>query len=128
DAGVAIRVATGRPTRPSTHCSHTPAENFRPGERLSVVLEIPPTAGEVVPRSIRLWYRHVDQAERWTSAEMSGDGGRYAGAIPAEYTDSRYALEYYFELRDENGVAWMCPGFNQTLSNRPYFTVSRAKA
>ena len=128
DAGAAIRVATGRPRRPSTHCSHTPAENFRPGERLSVVLEIPPTVGEVVPRSIRLWYRHVDQAERWTSAEMSGDGGRYAGAIPAEYTDSRYALEYYFELRDENGVAWMCPGFNQTLSNRPYFTVSRGKA
>jgi len=56
---------------------------------------------------------------------MSGDSGRYTGAIPAGYTDSRYALQYYFELRDKTGTAWMFPGFNETLSSQPYFTVSR---
>ena len=125
DAAAAIRAATGRLTRPSVSAAHTPAQSFRPGADLPVALQVSNAGGQVVPRSVRLWYRHVDQAERWTSAEMSGDSGRYTGAIPAGYTDSRYALQYYFELRDKTGAAWMFPGFNETLSNQPYFTVSR---
>jgi hypothetical protein len=70
----------------------------------------------------------VDQAERWTSAQMTGGPGRYTAAIPAEYTQSPYALQYYFELRDPQGQAWTVPGFNETLSNQPYFVVHRRQS
>jgi hypothetical protein len=73
--------------------------------------------------SVSLCYRHVNQAERWKSAAMSGQDGHFSGAIPAEYTDSEYPLQYYFELKDEESSAWLFPGFNQTLSNQPYFAV-----
>jgi hypothetical protein len=56
---------------------------------------------------------------------MSGQNGRFSGAIPAEYTNSEYPLEYYFELKDQRGSAWLYAGFNKTLSNQPYFAVYR---
>jgi hypothetical protein len=59
------------------------------------------------------------------SAEMNHNAGRYTGTIPAEYTQSEYPLQYYFELQDRKGAAWMHPGFNKTFSNQPYFAVSR---
>ena len=77
---------------------------------------------------MRLYYRHVDQAERWTSVEMSHQNGHYAGAIPAEYTMSEFALQYYFGADDGKGRAWLYPGFNKTLSNQPYFAVYKRKA
>jgi hypothetical protein len=59
------------------------------------------------------------------SAEMNHDAGRYTGTIPAEYTQSEYPLQYYFELQYRKGAASMYPGFNKTFSNQPYFAVSR---
>jgi hypothetical protein len=72
--------------------------------------------------SVRLHYRHVNQAERWRSVEMLGDG-RFAAAIPADYTASPFPLEYYFELRDSNGGAVLFPGLAPDFSNQPYYAV-----
>ncbi len=119
----AIQIATGRPSRPSVPCVHTPPSSFRPGEALTLTIE-PSTSA---PKSMRLYYRHVNQAERWVSQEMSNRNGRYAGAIPAEYTNFLYSLQYYFELSDGT-VAWMYPGFNKTLSNQPYFAIHKRTA
>ena len=122
-AASALQTIKGRPTRPSLSCEHTPPESFRPGKPLSLTLLTSPSAAGVVPASVRLMYRHVTQAERWTSVETTSAGGRYTGTIPAEYTNSEYPLEYYFVLEDGKGAAWMFPGFNSTLSNQPYFAV-----
>jgi hypothetical protein len=116
-----MRAVTNRISRPGAQCSHKPPDLFRPGQPLSLSLGIAPSA--VGLSSVTLCYRHVNQAERWKSATMSGQDGNFAGAIPAEYTDSEYPLQYYFELKNEEGSAWLYPGFSETLSNQPYFEV-----
>jgi hypothetical protein len=125
NAPIAVQMANGRPNRPIASCVHRQPDDFRPGQPLSVSIEVSPSGGGTHPTAIRLFYRHVDQAERWTSAEMNHEDDRYTGTIPAEYTQSEYPLQYYFELQDGKGAAWMYPGFNKTFSDQPYFAVSR---
>ncbi len=117
----AIRAATGRPDRPSAQCTHRPPSSFHPGQPLSLSLVIP----GVVTTSVRLYYRHVDQAERWLSVEMQRSHDEYAAAIPGDYTKSDYPLQYYFELQRGTDSAWLYPAFNSTLSNQPYYAVSK---
>jgi hypothetical protein len=74
----------------------------------------------------RLYYRRVTQAERYESTEMQLRDGHYRATIPADYTDSHYPLEYYFELKQGPDSAWLYPGFGVDLTNQPYFVVRRA--
>ncbi len=123
-----IRAATGRPQQPVVKCSHLPPESFTPGRMLSLSLAVSGGGGGASVSSVRLYYRHVNQAERWSVMEVSRENGVYAAAIPADYTQSPYPLQYYFELEDDRGRAWMYPGFNATLSNQPYFAVWKRSA
>jgi hypothetical protein len=59
---------------------------------------------------------------------MQANGTVFSAEIPAEYTQSPYALEYCFELRAKNGAAWLAPGFNAALSSQPYYAVARKGA
>ena len=121
EAKRAVEYATGKPSRPSVPATHTPAESFVAGAPLDVVLEL----GKGVDAddiTVRLRYRHVDQAERWQWLEMDRGERSYRGTIPEDYTHSAFPLEYLFELKRGN-EAWMYPGFNATLSNQPYFAV-----
>lgn len=105
---------------------HTPPESFVPGDALElklVVSSAPFGDGLKSVRSVRIRFRHVNQAERWKVLDANGENGVFVAAIPPEYTKSEFALEYYFELSDAGGVEQMYPGFNQTLSNQPYFAV-----
>jgi hypothetical protein len=70
----------------------------------------------------------VNQAERWVSVEMKNEGSKYLAAIPGDYTQSVYPLEYYFELSRGRESAWLHPAFNATLSNQPYYSISRRSA
>ena len=65
-----------------------------------------------------MYYRHVNQAERWRVVEMQQTNGIYQAVIPADYTDSKYPLEYYFCDLGE-----LSPGFGDDLSGTPYFVV-----
>jgi len=105
--------------------SHTPPAKFTPGEPLALKLVISDREGIPRMRSVRLCYRHVNQAERWKTIDATRDQGAYTAAIPGEYTESKFALEYYFELEDGKGVQWMYPGFNKSFSNQPYFAVCK---
>jgi hypothetical protein len=115
----AVQEALSRPQRAMVACRHTPADRFRPGEPLAVELSLEKGNG----RSILLHYRHVNQAERWKKTEMQARDNRYSAAIPAAYTQSAYALQYYFELRDATNPPRLYPGFQPDLSNQPYFLV-----
>jgi hypothetical protein len=119
NAAGAIRAATGIPKRPSVPSTHTPPSTFQPGQPLSLTLQV-----QGGPSAVRLYYRHVDQAERWVSVEMKKSGEGYTAAIPGDYTNSAFALQYYFELQRED-VAWLYPAFNSTLSNQPYYAISK---
>jgi hypothetical protein len=112
----------GTPERPVLACVHKPPQSFDAGAllALSVAALVP---DEVV--SIRLHYRHVDQAERWKRVEMKGHGGSFTGAIPADYTTAEFPLEYYFDLAGKSEATRLEPAFNETLSNQPYYAVMR---
>jgi hypothetical protein len=106
------------PPRPSTLVRHTPPPSFRPGQPLALAVEAKGVD------AVGLFYRHTNQAEAWRSEEMGASGGVHRAAIPAEYTDSPFLVQYYFELRaGAPPVAWRHPAFNATWSNPPYFLV-----
>ena len=121
--GLAIKEALGRPRRGSVDCRHTPPARFRPGAQMGVELVLEKGAKLA---EARLYYRHVNQAERYESADMEARDNRYRAIIPASYTESPYPLEYYFELRQAPDKAWLYPGFAPDLANQPYFVVRRA--
>jgi hypothetical protein len=116
-AQAAIRKATTPSPRPSIAASHTPPESFHPGSDLALTLTTPASVDEAI-----LWYRHVNQGERWLSVPMQRSGGTHSAIIPDTYTDSPYPLQYYFELHTATS-ATLRPPFNPTLSNQPYYTV-----
>ncbi|HUI54626.1 MAG TPA: hypothetical protein VLY04_06620, partial [Bryobacteraceae bacterium] len=112
----AIRAAMEQPRRVSV--KHTPPGGFQPGNSVSIDLR----PGAPVA-SARLHYRRVNQAERWQTLDMVSDGPGFKAAIPADYTRSPYALEYYFELRRDAATTWLHPGFAANLDNQPYFVL-----
>jgi hypothetical protein len=124
----AIVAATERPARPDIECVHAPPANFEPGAPLTLAISVPQQAIEPAIAAIFLHYRHVDQAERWQRVEMQASGVNFSAAIPGAYTQSKFALQYRFEVRAKSGAAWLVPGFNATLSSQPYYALMRSGA
>ena len=116
----AMARASGRPARPTFSCTHTQPRAFQPGRAVSLTLKV-----SAASPGVTLRYRHVNQAERWLSAAMRNEGQTYHAAIPAAYTQSAFALQYYFHLA-QDGSAGLYPGFNEVFANQPYFVVTRA--
>jgi hypothetical protein len=116
----AVAQATGHPSRASLKCTHNPPRGFQPGKPVGLALTVQSTP----PTAVTLHYRLVNQAERWQSIEMEHEGRSFKSAIPAAYTQSPFALQYYFELRQGPGAS-LYPGFNEVFANQPYFVLSR---
>jgi hypothetical protein len=121
-AAAIVEVLT-RPNRRPAACTHRPPSGFRPKEALEIGIRV---AEERTIASVRLYYRHVNQAERYQSIEMESRNNAYRASIPGSYTDSPYPLEYYFEFKERPDKAWLYPGFAENLANLPYFVVRRA--
>jgi hypothetical protein len=119
----AIAEVLGRPRRPASRCRHDAPETFVPGKDLELTISVQEPAS---PSSVRIHYRHANQAERYEVAEMRLHGGAYRATIPAAYTGGRFPLQYYFELRPDSGPALLYPGFMPDLANVPYFVVRQA--
>jgi hypothetical protein len=75
----------------------------------------------------RLHYRHVNQAEEYQVALMETAPGGWRQTIPAAYTESPFALLYFFDVRDSSGRAWLYPGLDADVSNQPYFVLRRVR-
>jgi hypothetical protein len=91
---------------------------LRPGQPLELAI-----APAKRLATVRLYYRHVNQAERYESVEMTAAGSRWQATIPGAYTAGAYPIEYYFELRESPAKATMHPGFGAGRANQPYFVV-----
>jgi hypothetical protein len=115
----AIARASGRPSRLSFPCSHTPPGSYQPGKAVAIALRV-----TGAPSSVTLRYRQVNQAERWQSVPMQQEGKAYRAEIPAPYTESPFALQYYFQLQ-QGPTGALYPGFNEVFANQPYFVVNR---
>ena len=119
NVGKAMQEAIGRPIRLSAVCRHIQPAGLKTGQPLNIELTVEKTL-----LSVLLYYRHVNHAERYETAEMQLQGNRYIASVPAAYTDSPYPLQYYFELKEGPDKAWLYPGFNADLMNQPYFVIS----
>jgi hypothetical protein len=117
---LAITAVMERPKRASMFCQHNQPKRFNVGEPMDIKLSLEKAVGSVI-----LTYRHVNHAERWETMEMQQVGKSYRAAIPADYTNSQYPLQYYFELRENSGHACLYPGFTENLTNQPYFVVRK---
>ncbi len=120
--GAAIVEVLGRPRREVAACDHRPPARFRAKEAVPIAIAVEKDRKLV---SARLHYRHVNQAERYRSAAMDVHDNVCRASIPADYTDSPYPLQYYFEFREGPAKAWLYPGFAAALANQPYFVLRR---
>ncbi len=120
-SSVSLGDLTAPAKRESIELEHTPASHFVPGQPLEIAVAVP--GGTPQSLGVRIYYRHVDQAERYESIDMSADGHRFTAAIPANYTHSKYPLQYYFEIRRTAEIAWIFPGLGNNLQNQPYFVI-----
>jgi len=109
------------PKRGPLPCQHTPPASYVPGKTVDLGIAV----REGLTRAT-MWYRHVNQAERWTAADMTAAADAWHGSIPAAYTASPFPLQYYFEFRAAPDQGWIYPGFNEDLSNQPYILLQRA--
>ena len=109
------------PPSPDDVCSHTPPSTFRKGDAISLELAVSNAQQPIA--AVRVHYRRVDQSESHVIADMKKSEGKYLAAIPPDYTDTPYPLQYWFELRDASGHAWFWPGLAPDLSNQPYFVL-----
>ena len=96
------------------------AETFKTGEPLEIKISIEQTIESVV-----LYYRHVNHAERFKTVEMQRTNKSYRATIPADYTDTLYPLQYYFEVREKPDNAWLYPGLTVNLTQQPYFILRK---
>ncbi len=116
-AAAAIATVTGRPSRPAAAATHNPPGIFAPGAALNLSVNV-----DASTTAAKLYYRHVNQAEKWQSVDMTKSGNSFQASIPAAYTQTVYALQYYFGLTKGNTGA-LLPGFDSTLANQPYYVV-----
>jgi len=99
--------------------AHAPPATFTRGSPLRLQM-----TGDA--RSVRLWYRHVNQAESFQQMEMQSDDSIFSVAVPGQYTDSPFPLQYYFEIFTAAGEASLHPGLGPDFAGQPYFVVSQA--
>jgi hypothetical protein len=115
----AIREVNKPQQRIFATCRHTPAKIFHPGKPISIDLE----TDDPSIRSANLYYRRVNQAIDWQMQPMKIRKGRYMATIPADYTETRYPMEYYFGIDLGNAGQAIYPGLDPNLSNMPYFVL-----
>jgi len=111
NAVVAIAPAQGR---------HAMPPSYTAGADIPLVFS-PETAAE----SAVLWYRTVNQSQRWQSVALTKSAAGWRGTIPAAATTAPYALQYYVVFRNSAGHAMMYPGFSPDFTTMPYFVLAR---
>jgi hypothetical protein len=111
-------------TGPMPALRHPLPRSFTPGEPLHIAIAVDRDTS--LP-PVRLFYRHVNQAEEYRSVELTRQEGELRAVIPGAYTASDYTLQYFFELRGK-GTARRFPGFTSDLGNQPYFVVRASRA
>jgi hypothetical protein len=117
---LAIQEAIGRPVRTILNCRPIVPEKFTAGQPLEVGLSF-----EKTPKLANLYYRHVNQAERWEKLEMKLNGKFFTATIPADYTATSYPIAYYFELKESPDKAGLYPGLQEDLINQPYLLIHK---
>jgi len=115
-----VSAVLGPQTYRAADLSHVPPSGFRPGETVAVAFDTP---AEIL--GVTLWYRHVNQAERWQSLAAAKDGSTWHAAVAADYTNSPYPLQYYAEVQQGPRDRRLYPGFAAWPAPQPYIVLRR---
>ena len=118
----AVHAAVARVHTPSVQCNHAAPKNFTPGQPLALEASVTAATSRII--SLRIHYRHVNQAESYSAADMDGGADRFSFAIPASYTESPFHLQYFFEWKDMAGNAGLLPGIEPDTPRQPYYVVA----
>lgn len=114
-----IKETLSRPARVEINCHHNKPANFSNNQPINIELSF-----ERIPKTGRFYYRHLNQGERYQAVDMQMQGKNFQANIPAAYTNTKYPIEYYFEVVEVPQSVTLFPGFNPQLSNQPYFVVT----
>jgi hypothetical protein len=114
----AIKEALGNNRRATAATRHSQPGEFSKGQPLKLEFSF-----DSAPASAMLFYRHVNQAERFQAVNVSINGNKGEAIVPADYTDKSYPIEYYLEIRNAKDNAWLFPGFNANLASQPYYSL-----
>ena len=122
DAAMTDAIATALSTPPLTpaQVTHQAPAAFTSGDAVTLTFTASPDA-----TAVRLWYRHVSQAERWQSTDMIRNGTNWQTVIPADYTASPYPLQYYAEVTETSQRIALYPGLSQEPRTLPYIVLRR---
>jgi hypothetical protein len=113
-----VQEVIGRPNRVIAVAHHVPSATFRPGQPIKIELSL-----EKPAQSVRLYYRRVNQGERFQTVAMQSKGNQFGAVVPADYIETPYPLEYYFEIQHDSKNAALYPGLGPSLTQQPYFVV-----
>jgi len=102
---------------------HEPSLSFQRSEPLPIVVLSQNAHNAPLISGLRLRYRHVNQGESWQVMEMEQAGNEYRVVIAADYANSDFPLQYYFQIRDGSGKTWLYPGLKPGWRGQPYYFV-----
>ncbi len=127
NGAAALAFAQSRPWRPIAAGGFMWEGVFTPGQPYPVKIDLLEPV-----KAVTLWYRHVNQGERWRAAAMA-PGGKpitqdshpWTGAIPGEYTQSPYPLQLYYEIDTGAPLTSLEPGIRIDGRFGPYVTIDK---
>jgi len=117
----AVNKCLEKPQRLALTGHHKNPKKFKAGTDVEIAI-----AFNKAPKTAKLYYRHVNQGERYETADMKAIGNTFKATIPSAYSNSPYPLEYYFELKQNPSTATLYPGFGSELKDQPYFVMRKA--
>jgi hypothetical protein len=120
-AKMAIAAAIATPRRATIAVKHMPLTRFHSGAPILIEAALPAGA----TGKLRLFYRRVNQSDKWEMTDMESNASGFRAAIPADYAESPFPLQYYFEVRLSSGEATLYPGLTRDYSTQPYFVVRK---
>ncbi|SPE53828.1 conserved exported hypothetical protein [Verrucomicrobia bacterium] len=103
---------------------HTPPPFFVRGQPVAITASVSTKTSKLT--RVRLRYRRINQAEAWQSVEMEPSPKGYRAEIPGAYSDSRFPLQYHFELELGGSVPELYPGLKPGWHGQPYFLVRQS--
>ncbi|MEO7309276.1 MAG: hypothetical protein ABIX01_02680 [Chitinophagaceae bacterium] len=114
----AVEKVISTPQKPIVKVVHQPATHFEHGKCLPISIVVTEK-----PNKVSLYYRHVNQADRWRTVELIANKLTFSGEIPSGYTDHRFPLQYYFEIELSPTLAVLHPTLVNNLATVPYYTI-----
>tara|TARA_B100001123_G_scaffold239728_1_gene268240 strand:- start:209 stop:1045 length:837 start_codon:yes stop_codon:yes gene_type:complete len=77
-----------------------------------------------ISKNIELYlnYREINQSKNWMRKKIETKENTIFTNISNKLLKSKYPIQYYFELVNNNIYSSFCPGFVKNLSNQPYYT------